>query len=161
MICGRLTDFEALGLELLGSAARGAVEWIRALPVDAGEGSFELDGGLRALVLRYPTTAEAASPFETHRRFVDFQYTLAGTELLEWIPRESLRADGGYDQQKDLCLYHAGPPAGRLVAGPGVFSIFTPLDAHRGGIRPHDHGTEVRKLVVKIPVGSFAAVIAP
>lgn len=156
MICGRLCDFEDLGLEILGPATRQAVAWIRSLPTNPREGSFELPGAMRALILRYPTTIEPTGRFETHRRFVDLQYTLTGCEALEWIPRASLIADGGYDDAKDLCFYLEGDPFGRVIAKPGVFSIFTPLDAHRGGIRHEASATEVLKLVVKIPVSEFA-----
>lgn len=156
MICGRLSDFEELGLEVCGPATKRAVAWIRALPAEPREGSFDLTDGMHALILRYPTTTvEAAGRFETHRRFVDLQYTLSGCEVLEWIPRASLVADGEYDQGKDLILYGTCPVAGRIVAAPGCFSIFTPLDAHRGGVRSDARFPEVLKLVVKIPVRDF------
>jgi len=156
MICGRLFDFEALGLDQLGQATRRAVAWIRSLPAQPAEGAFDLGDDVRALILRYPTTPVATGRFETHRRYVDLQYTISGAETLEWIPRASLVADGTYDERKDLVFYHGKEPAGSLVAMPGVFSIFTPLDAHRGGIRTGTGTTEVLKLVVKVPVAAFS-----
>jgi YhcH/YjgK/YiaL family protein len=156
MICGKLCDFEDLGLETLGPATRQAVAWIRSLPTNPSEGSFELPGALRALIIRYPTTTEPTGRFETHRRFVDLQYTLAGCEALEWTPRDSLIADGDYEEATDLCFYFGSFPLGKVIAKPGVFSIFTPMDAHRGGIRYDARATEVLKLVVKIPVEEFS-----
>lgn len=161
MISGLLSDFEALGLNVCGAATRRAVDWIRSLPDKISEGTSELAGGMHARILRYPTTAGAAGRFETHRRFVDLQYTLSGIEILEWIPRISLIAEGGYDEEKDLLLYGPGPMPGRIVAGPGYFSIFTPMDAHRGGIRSDERHPEVLKLVVKIPVRDFPPIGLP
>lgn len=157
MICGRLSDFEALGLDLLGPVTWQAVAWIRSLPADPEEGTFELSDDVRALILRYPTTPVPTGRFETHRRYVDLQYTVAGGEVLEWIPRGSLVADGDYDERKDLVFHQSKAPAVRLAAMPGVFSIFTPLDAHRVGIQAEAGPPEVLKLVVKIPVAAFSS----
>lgn len=155
MICGRLCDFETLGLNACGPDMQRAVAWIRTLPEEPAEGAFTLDGEMSALVLRYPTVEQAAGRFETHRRYVDLQYTLAGCEVLEWAPRAMLAALGEYDPEKDLLFHQEGAPTARIVAGPGCFSIFTPLDAHRGGIRSASSCGEVLKLVVKIPVDDF------
>jgi len=65
-------------------------------------------------------------------------------------------ADGDYDDRKDLAFHQSEAPAVRLAAMSGVFSIFTPLDAHRGGIQVEAGPTEVLKLVVKIPVAAFS-----
>ncbi|MCW5548213.1 MAG: YhcH/YjgK/YiaL family protein [Opitutaceae bacterium] len=155
MICGRLCDFEALGLDACGPAIQRAVAWIRTLPEEPVEGAVALEEGMHALVLRCPTFEQATGRFETHRRHVDLQYTLAGCEALEWAPRAVLTEDGAYHPEKDVLFYQAGFAAGRIVASPGYFSIFTPWDAHRGGIRSDPSCGEVLKLVVKIPVGDF------
>ncbi len=131
------------------------VAWIRSLPANPQEGAYDLGAGTRALILRYPTAAEATGRFETHQRHVDLQFTLTGCEVLEWSPRETLEPFGDYDEGKDLCFYNPGVPAGRVVAGAGVFTVFTPHDAHRGGVRFSDSEPEVLKLVVKIPVSDF------
>ncbi|HRP04129.1 MAG TPA: YhcH/YjgK/YiaL family protein [Opitutaceae bacterium] len=155
MICGRLADFEKLGLQACGPVTMQGVAWIRSLPLDPREGTFDLGAGIRALILRYPTAAEATGRFETHRRHVDLQYTLTGCEVLEWSPRQALEPFGDYDEEKDVCFYQPGAPAGRVVAGTGVFTVFTPHDAHRGGVRFTSSEPEVLKLVVKIPVSDF------
>ncbi|MBP7142056.1 MAG: YhcH/YjgK/YiaL family protein [Opitutaceae bacterium] len=155
MICGRLVDFEKLGLESCGAVTMRGVAWIRSLPSSPQEGTFDLGGGMRALVLRYPTGPEATGRFETHRKHVDLQYTLTGCEVIEWSSRESLKPFGDYDDGKDISFYNSGAPTARIVAGPGVFSLFTPYDAHRGGVRHDDTQPEVLKLVVKIPVRDF------
>ncbi|MBE7540648.1 MAG: YhcH/YjgK/YiaL family protein [Opitutaceae bacterium] len=155
MICGQLRDFEDLGLDACGAAAVRAVAWIRSLPPEPKEGSFDIGDGMRALILRYATVIESSARFETHRRHVDLQYTLAGGEVIEWCPRGLLKPFGDYDETRDLIFYDSRSPAGRVVAEPGIFSLFTPLDAHRGGVRIDSATVEVLKLVVKIPVKDF------
>lgn len=156
MIYGRLDDFEAMGLNALGETVARAVEWIRQLPAEPREGRHGLwDDGIHALVLRYATGDADESRFETHRRHVDLQYTLAGGEAIEWAPRATLANDGDYDAAKDLLFHRPGPTVSRVVKTAGLFSIYTPVDAHRGKIRIAGHEA-VFKLVVKIPVGRFA-----
>jgi YhcH/YjgK/YiaL family protein len=157
MIYGTLDDFEAMGLGSLGEAVSRSVAWIRNLPIDPKEGRYALEGdGMYALVMRYATGDAAASRFETHRQYVDLQYTLAGAEVIDWAPRGTLTKDGDYDAEKDLLFHHPGPAFGRVIKAAGCFSIFTPVDAHRPKIRTEGFES-VFKLVVKIPVDLFAA----
>jgi YhcH/YjgK/YiaL family protein len=157
MIYGKLNDFETMGLASLGETVVRSVAWIRSLPADPAEGRHALwEDNIYALVLRYDTGDAAESRFETHRKYVDFQYTLAGSETIEWAPRESLANDGDYDAAKDLLFHHPGPVFGRAVKAAGFFSIYTPVDAHRGKIRAAGFESAF-KVVVKIPVGRFAA----
>lgn len=151
MIHGRLQDFESMGLKLLGTATTAAVTWIRQLPARPPDGRYELADGLHALVLEYATRDVDESRFETHRRHVDLQYTLAGAEGIDWAPRDTLSVDGEYDAARDLLFHHAGPDCGRLVNAAGFFALFAPVDAHRPAIRVADHA-RVTKVVVKIPV---------
>lgn len=158
MIYGKLDDFEAMGLEALGGAAVQAVAWIRSLPADAAEGRFALAGeDIYALVVRYDTASPAESRFETHRRYVDLQYTLSGFEAIEWAPRDSLENDGEYDAERDVLFHQPGRALVSLLKAPGYFSVFTPVDAHRPKVRVAGAGPEVLKLVVKIAIEKFGS----
>ena len=157
MIYGKLDDYESMGLASLGVAAARAVAWIRNLPADPPEGRFALDGeNMYAIVVRYATGGPAESRYETHRKYVDLQYTLAGSEAIDWAPRATLANDGDYDSEKDLLFHQPGPAFGSVVKAAGFFSIYTPVDAHRPKIRVEGFES-VFKLVVKIPIGRFAA----
>lgn len=156
MIYGKLNDFEAMGLASLGETISRAVAWIRNLPAEPKEGRYTLaDDNCYALVLRYTTGDAAESHFETHRQYVDLQYTLAGAETIEWAPRASLENDGDYDSEKDVLFHRPGQAFGTLIKAPGYFSIYTPVDAHRPRIRVTGF-ENVFKLVVKIPVSRFS-----
>lgn len=155
MIYGKLDDYETMGLTSLGDAAARSVAWIRGLPAHPQEGRFALDGNrIYAVVLRYDTVRPEQSRFETHRRYVDLQYTLAGTEAIEWSPRYTLANDGAYDSEKDLLFNQPGPVFGTTINVPGCFSSYTPVDAHRPAIRVEGAGF-VFKLVVKLAVERF------
>lgn len=156
MICGKLSDFETMRLAPLGGAMTQAVAWIRSLPTNPKEGRYPLDqDGLYALVLSYATGPARSSRFETHRKYADLQYTVAGAEGIDWAPRENLVNDGDYNEEKDLLFHLSGPAFGRVVNAAGFFSFYTPVDAHRPKIRIADH-TNVLKVVVKIPVARLS-----
>ncbi len=155
MIYGKLDCFEAMGLASLGDAVAHAVEWIRGLPADLEEGRLALDGDqIYALVVRCATVSPVESRFETHRRYVDLHYTLAGLEVIEWASRDALANDGEYDSEKDVLYHKPGPALATTVNAPGYFSIFTPTDAHRPAIRIEGN-EQVFKLVVKIAIERF------
>jgi len=157
MIYGKLSDFESMGLASLGETVVRSVAWIRALPAEPAEGRYALwQNDIYALVLRYSTGDAAESRYETHRKYVDLQCTLAGSEAIEWAPRATLANDGDYDSEKDLLFHKPGPALGSVVKAAGFFSIYTPVDAHRPKIRVEGFES-VFKLVVKIPIGRFAA----
>jgi biofilm protein TabA len=156
MIYGKLTDFESLLPGRPSGAVVQALAWIRSLPAEPAEGRYELDPatGLYAMVMRYETVAPDASRFETHRRAVDLQYTLAGAEGIEWAHAADLTPAGPFDDEKDLQFYLPGTPRALVENRPGFFSLYTPTDAHRPKIHlPGDH--DVFKLVVKIPLAAF------
>jgi biofilm protein TabA len=161
MIFGKLSDFEAMMFNSLGPVVLQSVAWIRNLPQDPSEGQYELrDDGTYARVLRCATGDADEARFETHRRFVDLQYTLAGYEIINWAPRDSLSIDGAYDDAKDVQFHHSDAVFGSVIQAPGFFSIYTPADAHRPGVQFAAPDT-VFKLVVKIPVALFSPATPP
>jgi biofilm protein TabA len=85
---------------------------------------------------------------EAHRRYLDVQYTIAGTEEIGWTPlADAGPSAGGYDAARDIAFYGARPHTW-LSVPPGSFAIFFPDDAHA----PLAAAGPVKKLIVKIAV---------
>ncbi len=131
-----------------------ALEWLRVLPADIALGHYELAGPeMFASVQEYDTVDRAVARFESHREHVDLQYTIRGTEGIDWCPRSELEPTGPFANDVQFWL---PPPAPwvTLVQSPGRFAVFYPSDAHRPkvslGFGP------VRKLVIKIPLKLLA-----
>ncbi len=91
--------------------------------------------------------AEKAT-MEAHKRFIDIQIPLKGTEGMGWAPTESLKHErDGYNEVKDVTFY--GDAAQCVVQVKyGQMAIFFPEDGHAPNIGLGNH----RKLVVKVPV---------
>ena len=128
-----------------------ALAWLRALPPGIEPGIHPLCGeAMFANVHGYATKPRAACRYESHRRYIDLQFGLAGGEWIEWHPTADLRPTDAYDPVKDV-IHWAAPsePDGRVRLGPRHFAIFFPEDGHMPKVAsaPADR---VDKLVIKI-----------
>jgi len=117
----------------------------RDLPV----GRLELDGDrLYAVVVRGNGRAPADAPLETHRRYIDIQYTLAGADRIGWRAARDCARGRGFVAEKDCELYDDAPSAWLDVPA-GQFAIFFPADAHAPMANP---GAPTEKIVLKVAV---------
>ena len=125
-----------------------ALEWLRVLPADIALGKHEIIGeDMFAAVQEYDPVDREAARFESHREHVDLQYTISGTEGIDWCPRIGLEPDGAFANDVQFWL----PPTASfvtLIQSPGRFSVFYPSDAHRPKVDVG--GGRVRKLVIKV-----------
>ncbi|MHB8901630.1 MAG: YhcH/YjgK/YiaL family protein [Thermoguttaceae bacterium] len=114
-------------------------------------GRYELDGDrLYAMVQRYATKPHAGARWEAHRRYLDVQCVVEGTERIGWAPLEKkTEVETPYDAEKDVIFYRT---TGDLLQVPaGMFAVFAPHDIHSPGL--HASPTEpvdVLKVVVKV-----------
>ena len=109
-------------------------------------GRYELGAGMYAVVARDRGRGKAV--LEAHRKFIDIQYVVAGTEQIGWQALERCRRSGkGYSRAKDIEFFR-GAPAAMFRVPAGMFAVFFPEDAHA----PLAGRGWVRKVVVKVPV---------
>jgi biofilm protein TabA len=127
-----------------------AFHWLLSAPLERlPTGRQEIDRQrLYALVGRDPGRGRDAAKLESHRRYIDIQVTLAGSEEIGWrsladcdAPTIDFQPDG------DVAFY--GDRAQTWLAmPPGAFAIFFPEDAHA----PLAGTGELHKVVVKVAV---------
>ena len=85
---------------------------------------------------------------EAHRKYIDVQYVIAGTDEMGWKSRSTCRqVDTPYNSEKDFELFSDRPDVW-VPVGPGMFTIFFPDDAHA----PLVGQGELHKIVIKIAV---------
>lgn len=109
---------------------------------------IEIDGdNMFAIKIVDKGRGKAASPVETHRKYIDVQYTVAGEDLIGWKAIPAGTAGQGYSKEKDLDFFD-GEPDQWIRHPQGTFIVFFPEDGHA----PMATESDVSKLVVKVRV---------
>lgn len=140
LLYGGLGSRIAIGLALLNE------ESVR----EAAPGRHEVDGdNLFYTVDEYPTAPVEEGRLEIHRKYMDIQYIVSGTECIGYAPLQDLQEIQAYDGQKDLAFYKADAAMSRCILKPGMFAVFWPNEAHMPG-RIAQTSETVKKIVVKI-----------
>jgi len=109
-----------------------------------------------ALASKYKTRPLHEGRFEAHRRFIDIQMLLSGSEIIEVSSVDELLPETNFDEQNDIRFYKRnGIPPIRLTMLPGSFALFFPHDAHCPQLTPQTEALEVKKVVIKIDARLF------
>jgi YhcH/YjgK/YiaL family protein len=112
-------------------------------------GRHELDGDrLFVLLATTPGRGHAGAKLEAHRKYIDIQYVVRGTDEIGWRPtKQCLEVESAYNDERDVAFWHDAPESwSTLVAG--SFVILYPHDAHA----PLGGAGDVSKAVIKVAV---------
>lgn len=135
----------------LPSRVRQALEYLRTTDMAAvALGRHELDGDrLFALVQEYNTRPPDACVWEAHRRYIDVQYVVRGSERMGHARLGQLAEREAYDPARDVAFFEPGDTFVTVPAG--TFAIFGPDDVHApcGAVAAP---SPVRKVVVKAAI---------
>ena len=109
----------------------------------------DIDGDrLFCSISKGPGRTRAEADLEAHRKYIDIQYVIAGTEEYGWKPTADCRiVQTPYDAEKDIGFFKDEPDSWTTVPA-GSFVIFFPQDAHA----PLVSDGEIHKAVLKIAV---------
>ena len=116
---------------------------------DIPDGRYEVDGDkLFYMIQTYTTCPENDMP-ESHKKYVDIQYTLSGEERIGTGILDGSAELAESFPDRDLYLYRYRLDS--LPMTPGKFMILWPQDAHAGAIA-NGQPTTVHKVVVKVHI---------
>jgi biofilm protein TabA len=102
-------------------------------------------------VSEYKTKEAIDAKFEAHRKYIDIQYVIKGTEMIGVAPLASKDSiTQPYDEKKDVEFLKFSNET-FYQATPGNFFIFFPEDGHMPSVKT-DSISSVMKLVVKIKI---------
>ena len=104
---------------------------------------------LFAITQEYRTRPADEGFWESHRRFIDVQVVVAGKERMGYANLATLAVRKPYDEEKDLIVFDG--TGDFFTVSAGMFTIFTPHDAHMPCLAVGEPAT-VRKVVVKVAV---------
>ncbi len=127
-----------------------AFEFIRNTDLLALEpGIYPIVGDdLFAIVENADGRSRADAQLECHRKYIDIQLVLEGTDEMGWKALADCHNPvSDYSAEKDIQFFHDAP-ATWIVTPPGAFCIFFPDDAHA----PLVSTGNIRKVIFKIAV---------
>jgi biofilm protein TabA len=136
----------------LGPAWNTAFEFIKTLTPDSETGKQLIQGdALFVGIDCYETKARAVAKLETHRKYVDIQLLLSGSEVIEIFPKRTLTVSEPYNPARDVEFYEKPDEAhAKVTLHPGQFLVFFPDDAHMPCLMAGASPDPVKKVVVKI-----------
>lgn len=117
--------------------------------IDMPQGRHVLDGDdLFVTFVETDLRRAEDAPIEAHRRYIDIQIVLSGTESYGWRAVSDCRTPKGeFDTANDIIFYNDAH-ATNVTAQSGEFVIFFPSDGHAPLI---GNGT-VRKAIIKVAI---------
>jgi YhcH/YjgK/YiaL family protein len=135
----------------LGERIQTAFQYLRQTNFDALEkGKYEVDGdNVFAIVNDYETKDKSDCEVEAHRKYIDIQYMVKGTEMFGYAPLSQHVPVVDYDSEKDVAIYSEEMAYLKLEAG--MFILFYPTDLHQPEVRQYEP-VWVKKVVMKIKV---------
>jgi YhcH/YjgK/YiaL family protein len=112
-------------------------------------GKHVLDGDrLLVIVGREPARGRQRAKLESHRKYIDIQFTVAGAEEIGWKSTPECSAiESPYDAEKDVGFF-GDIPESWFAVKPLSFAVFFPEDAHA----PLAGQGDLHKAVVKVAV---------
>ncbi len=116
------------------------------------DGKYEIDGRkVFAIVQRYQTQPSDKLVWEAHRKYIDLQYIIKGSEKIGYGHINQMEAISEYIETDDYILFKGD--GDYLVLNQEFFAIFFPHDCHKVRINPDGESVSVKKIVVKIYQG--------
>ncbi|MBT3379391.1 MAG: YhcH/YjgK/YiaL family protein [Lentisphaerae bacterium] len=114
------------------------------------DGRYEIDGDrVFAMVARGAGRGRETAKLEFHKRYIDIQYSVSGTDVIGWRPSAECAVDAStFDADSD-CGFFAERPAVWCGLPPDAFMVLYPEDAH-APLAADDPA--LHKVVVKVAV---------
>ena len=132
---------------------RKGLDFLQNLDPQAVEpGTVEIDGReVYAMIQSYPSRPIDENPrFEAHKKYLDIQYLVSGTEAMGWAPLDHLEVNIPYIDEKDIMLGTVPAQDRTFVPFSAGYAILLfPSDAHGPGLAAGEPEPVV-KIVVKV-----------
>ena len=102
------------------------------------------------LIQRGMGQTKAEAKLECHRKYIDIQLVLSGTDEMGWKPlADCQQAIDSFNTANDVQFFN-DKPLSWLITPPNKFCIFFPEDAHSGMVSEQHLHKAVFKIAVKL-----------
>ncbi len=133
----------------IGEGIRKAFEFLKKTDVNRLEGRTDIDGDrVYAVVIKAEGTGHAGAQLETHKKYIDIQFGVAGLNEFGWKPaRKCEKVTKPFEEADDYGFFGEEPDVW-IPVRPGQYAIFFPEDAHT----PKGGTGALHKILVKVAV---------
>lgn len=129
------------------------LEFIDKLTVNTPDGRYDITDKIYANIESYSRKSILEAVLESHRKYIDLQFLISGTERIEYMNIDGLEPRTNYDPDKDIIFYKKPKTeAGSIYLNGRNFAIFFPQDAHAPQITTLALQNNVKKVVIKLAV---------
>lgn len=118
---------------------------------DIENGVYQINPHVKAIVSEYETKEQNEYGYEAHRKNIDIQYLIDGSERISCLPIEKLQETMPYSEESDAAFYKSNMQPMEMKIGDGFFVIFFPQDGHMPQLCV-DKPQKVKKVVVKVEI---------
>ncbi|MCX5633628.1 MAG: YhcH/YjgK/YiaL family protein [Phycisphaerae bacterium] len=115
------------------------------------DGKYEVDSDKLFYIVQRYKTKPATDKIEAHRKYIDIQLIVKGSEQIGYEPIYQLKTHTPYNEEKEVEFFFADGNITFLNMTKGSFAIFWPSDAHMPGCQMNE-SQEVLKIVFKIRI---------
>ena len=135
----------------LGSGLAKAFEHLKNNDLSSlNPGSYPIiEDKVRMLVFDSEQTNKDRIKLEGHRKNIDLQYWVSGSELMGYASLQNQTVITPFNEEKDFAFYEAEASFTRLE--PGMFAIYFPSDLHTA-VTDERCTSAVRKIVYKVSI---------
>ena len=127
-----------------------ALEYLKSNSFDNLKiGKHQIQGDeIFLLMNKYETKSNSSDFLEIHKKYIDVQFMIEGSEIIDYAPFNNQEIVKEYDDEGDYSFYKENDVT-HLVFKSGMFAIFLPTDLHMPGVI--DKTTSlVKKIVIKV-----------
>ena len=129
------------------------LEFIDKLTVTTPDGRYEITDQIYANIESYLRKSPLEATLESHRKYIDLQFVISGTERIVYTNIDGLEPRTKYDHVNDIIFYkNPKTEVGSVYLNGRNFVIFFPQDAHAPQITTLALQNNVKKVVIKIAV---------
>lgn len=128
-----------------------AVAYINSLNLgELQAGRYDLSDGIFYNVLEYMTKPADECRFESHKRYIDIQWIVNGSEKIFVADTSRLKVIVDYDEDKDIMFWESDGNCCYTVLTQNSYIVLYRDDAHMPGVCVAEP-EKVKKIVIKIP----------
>lgn len=129
-----------------------AVEVIKNVKFDEMElGKHVVNDDFYMLLQTYESKKPEVARHEAHKKYVDVQYIVEGTEQIDIAPASIMEVDEEYDADRDIVFFKEPAQATTFVLTTGGYAVLYPEDSHKPGVCV-GQPSKVKKIVGKVRI---------